>query len=254
MKVALASDVHLEFGPISFENTENADVLILSGDICVASNFGKISTNFFKECSERFPNVVYIMGNHEHYNGDFELTEKILREELEEFKNIHFLEKGTVEIGDYVFVGGTLWTDMNKNDPNTLFHVKRMMNDFVTIRNGSQFVLSPEFVYDEHSKTINYIRNAISDNTKKYVIVGHHAPSKQSIKPRYRSDNLINGAYSSDLSEFILDHPQIKLWTHGHTHDIFDYKIGETRVLCNPRGYMNYEKCADYFELLFTEI
>jgi len=94
----------------------------------------------------------------------------------------------------------------------------------------------------------------VIDSTKKYVIVGHHAPSKQSIKPRYRSDNLINGAYSSDLSEFILDHPQIKLWTHGHTHDIFDYKIGETRVLCNPRGYMNYEKCADYFELLFTEI
>jgi len=38
MKVALASDVHLEFGPISLDNTEGADVLILSGDICVAKD------------------------------------------------------------------------------------------------------------------------------------------------------------------------------------------------------------------------
>lgn len=254
MKIALASDVHLEFGAISLENDEKADVLILSGDICVAANFGKISTSFFKECSERFPNVIYVMGNHEHYNGDFQLTEKILREELEEFENIHLLEKETIELGEYTFVGGTLWTDMNKNDPNTLWHVKRVMNDFSVIRNGPGYVISPEFVYDEHCKTMQYIRSAVSDNTKKYVIVGHHAPTKQSIKPRYRGDYQMNGAYSSDLSEFILDHPQIKLWTHGHTHDIFDYKVGETRVLCNPRGYANYEKCADYFELLFTEI
>ena len=254
MKIALASDVHLEFGTISFENKENADVLILSGDICVATNFKKEVANFFKGCSQNFPNVIYIMGNHEHYNGDFQLTETILREELEEFKNIHLLEKQMIELGDFTFVGGTLWTDMNKNDPNTLFHVKRRMNDFVTVRNSPEYVLSPEFVYDEHCKTIEYFRSAISDNTKKYVIVGHHAPSKQSVKPRFMVDFLINGAYSSDLSEFILDHPQIKLWTHGHTHDTFDYMIGETRILCNPRGYIGHEKRASEFELLFTEI
>ena len=70
MKIALASDVHLEFGPISFQNTENAEVLILSGDICIAKDFGKKFEKFFAECSERFPHVVYVMGNHEHYDGD----------------------------------------------------------------------------------------------------------------------------------------------------------------------------------------
>jgi hypothetical protein len=49
----------------------------------------------------------------------------------------------------------------------------------------------------------------------------------------------MNGAYHSDLREFILDRPQIKLWTHGHTHHPFDYMIGETRIVCNPRGYEN---------------
>ena len=27
------------------------------------------------------------------------------------------------------------------------------------------------------------------------------------------------------------------LWIHGHTHESFDYEIGKTRVICNPRGY-----------------
>ncbi len=37
MKIAVASDLHLEFGDLDFENTQGAEVLILSGDICVAN-------------------------------------------------------------------------------------------------------------------------------------------------------------------------------------------------------------------------
>jgi hypothetical protein len=64
----------------------------------------------------------------------------------------------------------------------------------------------------------------------------------------------MNGAYSSRLDDFILNHPQIKLWTHGHTHEDFDYMIGTTRVVCNPRGYINYEVRADDFKLKYVEI
>jgi Icc-related predicted phosphoesterase len=38
MKIALGSDLHLEFGAIELHNTEAADVLILSGDILVAKH------------------------------------------------------------------------------------------------------------------------------------------------------------------------------------------------------------------------
>jgi hypothetical protein len=30
---------------------------------------------------------------------------------------------------------------------------------------------------------------------------------------------------------------QPDLWIHGHVHDSFDYQIGRTRIVCNPRGY-----------------
>jgi hypothetical protein len=58
----------------------------------------------------------------------------------------------------------------------------------------------------------------------------------------------MNGGYSSDLEQFILDYPQIKVWTHGHTHDTFDYMIGQCRVICNPRGYVGYEERAQEFD------
>ena len=283
MKIALASDIHLEFGSISLEN-DGADVLILSGDILVANDLkerdvydiksaadrsNKFHT-FFQEACARFPNVIYVMGNHEHYHGDFKFTLESLRNNLGYLSNLHILEKQCVTLGDVTFIGGTLWTDMNKGDALTLYHIKSMMNDFRIVNNSNREVhfkdtegkfhtrvarLCPEDVLEEHDKMKEFIRQTIEGKfNDKFVVVGHHAPSKQSTKPRYQNDTLMNGGYSSDLSEFILDHPQIKVWTHGHTHDKFDYMIGTTRVICNPRGYINYEECADRFELEYFEV
>ena len=78
--------------------------------------------------------------------------------------------------------------------------------------------------------------------------------SKMSTHPRYGDELIMNGGYSSALDEFIMDHPQIKAWFHGHTHDDFDYMVGSTRIVCNPRGYINYEDRADNFNLKTVEI
>ena len=64
----------------------------------------------------------------------------------------------------------------------------------------------------------------------------------------------MNGGYSSELDDFIQDRPQIKLWTHGHTHEDFDYQIAGCRILCNPRGYINYEERADTWRLKTVEV
>jgi len=288
MKVALASDVHLEFGPISLENTEGADVLILSGDICVAKDvmdrdvygiFDRFDRNssihqFFQECCLRFPQVVYVMGNHEHYHGDYNDTVTVLRDRLGYLANLHILDKQMVQLGGVSFIGGTLWTDMNKEDAITLMQMKGMMNDFRCVKNSKNVVnykifdennnpqfktraamFTPEDAVVDHRAMLDYIRIMIEGKfDQKFVVVGHHSPSKLSTKPQYEDEVIMNGGYSSDLSEFILDHPQIKLWTHGHTHHKFDYMIGSTRIVCNPRGYINYEPEADNFKLQFIEV
>ena len=268
MKIAICSDLHLEFGTISLENTENADVLILSGDICVAKDLMKKDNNdildrfgrsekwhqFFQECSDRFPHVLYVMGNHEHYHGDYANTVTILRDRLSYLDNLHILDKQILTVNDITFIGGTLWTDMNNEDPITLLHMKGMMNDFRCVFNGKNR-FTPEDTVEDHKKMLEYIRIIIEGKfDQQFVVVGHHAPSKLSTHPRYADEEIMNGGYSSDLSEFIMDHPQIKLWTHGHTHEDFDYMVGSTRIVCNPRGYDAYEERADRFKLKFVEV
>ena len=34
---------------------------------------------------------------------------------------------------------------------------------------------------------------------------------------------------------------QIDLWIHGHIHDAADYRLYDTRIVCNPRGYTGYQ-------------
>lgn len=295
MKIAIASDIHLEFGDLIIKNEHGADVLLLSGDICVAADIGRPDPNnfmegarsnrivdFFKRCSFQFPHVIYILGNHEHYHGDFVTTADRIRSMLasDQLSNVYLLDNEIRVIDDVTFIGGTLWTDMNRRDPLTLYHMTSMMNDFRSVKNSGRTVsyktyeqingvdnrerpvfrervatFSPEDAADEHDRFRGYIQQIVQGRPEqKFVVVGHHAPSRLSTHPRYAHDTIMNGGYSSSLDDFILDHPQIRLWTHGHTHEDFDYMIGSTRIVCNPRGYVNYESRADTWQLKYVDI
>jgi hypothetical protein len=213
--------------------------------------------DFLSQVSKEFPHVIYVAGNHEFYHGKFDGSLTDLRNECAKFPNVYFMEDDTKQIGDVTFIGCTLWTDMNGSDPLTLHIVNSGMNDFQVIRNDTQGYtkLRPAHVVSRHRSSLDYIKTVVQGNReKRYAVVGHHAPSKLSTHPRYADDIHMNGAYSSDLSEFILDHPEIKLWTHGHTHYPFDYMIGDTRIVCNPRGYIGYEPEADDFKLKYLEV
>jgi len=270
MKIKLVSDLHLEFSDININNDEGCRVLILGGDIMVAQDLhdhpetdcGMRSNvnmadlgrrqqtalrfrNFLKRCSFQFHHVVYIAGNHEFYHGKFVASLQHLRDECAKYPNVYFLERDNKEIDDVVFIGATLWTDCNKGDPLTLHALPDLMNDFKIIRHdGKRYTkLRPAHIIERHSQTLGYFKSVLTDHKdRKVVVAGHHSPSHLSVHPRYANNHAMNGGYHSDLSEFILDHPQIKLWTHGHTHHAFDYMIGSTRIVCNPRGYEGYEE------------
>jgi DNA repair exonuclease SbcCD nuclease subunit len=129
---------------------------------------------------------------------------------------------------------------MNKSDPLTLHSARDMMNDFRIIRKEYEgyTLLKPSDTVERHRKMLDYIKTVVAEKpNEKFVVVGHHSPSFQSVSEMYKAQTLMNGCYHSSLEEFILDRPQIKLWTHGHTHHPFDYMIGDTRIVCNPRGY-----------------
>lgn len=277
MKIALASDVHLEFGDLDFDNDSGADVLILGGDICVASDIAQRDPyntmgeqyrsnrfhDFFQRCCERFPHVIFIVGNHEHYHGDFAKTVPHFKDVLGYLPNLHILEKETWVLDDITFIGGTLWTDMNRRDNRTLHDISRMMNDFRCVDHSSKTEdgrgwpgrFTTTDAANDHDAMVAFIDQIVAANPAgRYVVVGHHAPSRLSTHPRYQDQFIMNGGYSSQLDDFIQDRPQIKLWTHGHTHEDFDYMIAGCRILCNPRGYINYEERADTWRLKTVEV
>ena len=306
MKIALGSDIHLEFGPIVLDNTEGADVLVLAGDICVAKHFtdrnptyvqhlAKEYREFFDHVCKEFSHVVYVMGNHEHYSGDVAHSYNILREHLD-YGNLHILEKETWRHQGHTFVGGTLWTDMNQEDVAAMSYAQSAMNDFREVLNSNRMVVrrvpvymenllytedgknggryikdakgalvpngvkfkeepahwSPEDSVADHKKMLDYV-DIVTRDPGSYIVVGHHCPSELSVAPQYKG-NMLNAAFRSNLDAFIEQRPQIRYWLHGHTHFNFNYWIGETRVVCNPRGYIGHESSADWFKLQYMEI
>ena len=263
MKIAYASDLHLEFKDIMLINTENADVLVLAGDICTVKHFHsrpemeKSYQEFFNTCSEQFKHVVYVVGNHEHYNYQFNYTILDLKRKLAHYDNIHVLDNETFEYDGKVFIGSTLWTDMNDECPLTMNAASFAMPDFKIVKyfddvNYTKY--RPEQSVEEHRFSLSYIKQVLSNTKDKDVIVvTHHSPSHKSIHPKFLHEELMNGAFHSNLDYMMEMADNIKLWIHGHTHDPFDYVIGITRVLCNPRGYPK-ENSHGSFKLQYVEV
>lgn len=258
MKLQIVSDLHMEFRDPPDIINAGADVLLLAGDICLVDHlyknpntyalpsrgvYAKDATryrDFFNHVSQEFDSVYYVLGNHEYYQGRWNNTVERLRSELEPWPNIVLMDNTWINIGDTRIIGTSLWTDLNNANPLVMEGVRFMMNDYrsITIENsGVYHKLRPIDTVKAHQYAVEFIKEGVRGWDGKIVVLGHHAPSHKSIHPKYQNQDVMNHAFVNRLDEYIIDHPQIKLWVHGHVHDCWDYMIGDTRIVCNPRGY-----------------
>ena len=277
MKIQLISDLHMEFSPAPDIRNAGADVLIMAGDICVAEHLYRNPTaglndmiqkgyyadeaikyrKFFHQVSQEFETVLYVMGNHEHYNGRWSRTADVLNEECARHSNIFLMEKHKHVINDVVFLGATLWSDLNGYDPLTELTVRDMMNDYKVITqdlNGQYHKLTPATTAAVHRSTVEWLKTQLELDSRKTVVIGHHAPSRQSIHPRFTNQPHMNGAFASSLDWMMLDTDHVAVWVHGHVHDSHDYVIGNTRVLCNPHGYPRERPDGAFNAALIVEV
>lgn len=241
MKVRIYSDIHLEhFHPTQYIPVGSGNVLVLAGDILCAKHFKKngyikdVYKKFLSDCSKNYDKILYVKGNHEFYSYNYEGTANKLKEYLP--NNFHLLENDVVTIGDWNFIGFTLWTDFRNENALEMMEAECNMNDYKVIRIGSNYrKLRANDTLNFHKESKKYLLNQLQIFKNNVFVISHHAPSYQSVPQQFKKH--ANGAYCSNLDDLIIDHPQIKYFVHGHTHNFFDYHIGQCRVICNPHGY-----------------
>lgn len=244
MKFITFSDFHDSFN-FADSITEDKDaILLIPGDIGEVNRFNNYR-NIIEVLSSKFKEVLMVPGNHEYYRSNITKVHRILKDLDDSIVNFHFLQNDFRIFDDIIILGGTLWTDYDGGNPITKLQAKLEMNDYRYIRHGPpneywKRTFSPDDAEFFHHETKSFLKETLDKqrdicDTIKTVVMTHHAPSFSSVDPNYVGDHL-NGCYCSNLDYFV-DGLNVNVWVHGHIHSSHNYMLGDTRVICNPRGY-----------------
>ena len=259
MKFRLMSDLHLEFQDkvLDFTPTplqEDFDtVLILAGDIGVGTD----AKSFIEKMCKQFYKVVYCLGNHEFYHKEYNKVRKQWRA-MEMPENFVFLDDDVAFIENVRLVGGTLWTDFDGDNWFAKQRAQDSMNDYhcIKFKEGNKHSgyrkrkFNPMDAVRAHKQTLFTITEAVREkHDGPTIVVTHHLPHPLCIHDTFKG-NALNPAYVTNLDMYIEEY-DIDVWCHGHTHNNVDVEVHNTRILCNPRGYVPHE-VNDEFDEKFT--
>jgi Icc-related predicted phosphoesterase len=248
MKLRILSDLHLEFVPF-VPPMVDSNVVILAGDIQPGDK-GVIWA------MANFPHseVIYVPGNHEYYGQSLpDHTRKLIS--IAKGSNVHVLDNEAFISGEVVFLGCTLWTDFELfGNPRVAgYYATQNLTDYRRIR------VSPSYrrlrsidTAGIHKASCHWLTLQFKQYPgKKLVVVSHHAPSPRSL-PEAIEDDILSTAYASKMDDFVAN-SNSSLWVHGHIHQNSDYYIGNTRIICNARGYSE-EQNPDFNAMMLIDI
>lgn len=234
MKIQLLSDLHLSVQPMAPPPVD-ADLLVLAGDLHRPAGAIEWARQF------DLP-TLFVAGNHEFYGSDLIGTLRDLRRHAEG-SSVRVLEHDEWRYRGVRFLGCTLWSDHRlyaspQQRDEGLRQAGALVRDFSRIRVAADFddMLTPAVAQLLFDDAVSWLERMFAEpHDGPTVVVTHFAPARGSVAARFAGSPL-NACFVSDLE------PQIRrwqpaLWLHGHVHDSFDYRIGNTRIIANPRGY-----------------
>jgi predicted phosphodiesterase len=264
MRCHYLSDLHLE-AQAYLHALPEGDVLILAGDICNAvcllPDFDGPSAQRQRDrvlalhdavCA-RFPHVLMVAGNHEHYGGRLDLTVGLLRRHLPGFT---VLDDEAVVIGGVRFWGGTLWSDLDGGDPLARRTIERQVADYRAIavlrpdETGEPVAerLRPCDTLAAHGRAVDALGASLAvPHAGPTVVITHYAPSHGGRNP-YHVGNGLDGAFASDLDGLIAALTHVPVWVHGHTHIARTYRVGATTLRVNCHGFPGRDIAARRFD------
>ncbi len=232
MRIRVLSDLHLELRPFA-PPPAAADVVILAGDIANGTAAIDWARQSFTEP------VLFVPGNHEYYGGHYQTV----RAEFEvaagpaSSNNVRLLDCSEWRFGGVRFLGCTLWADYSLLPEHeraaSMDRMRRYIPDYRLI-SFEERVLQPEDSAALCMRHRAWLSAKLAETfAGSTVVITHFVPHRGSIAPRFEG-NFANPAFVVPLDELM---ERATLWVHGHTHSAFDYSLGGTRILCNPRGY-----------------
>lgn len=254
MKAWIISDLHV----IDLEPFRSDRLLIPKADICICagdvSNSVELSIEYLARHIAPHMPIVAVLGNHDYYGSTIESgLETAKRHALS--SRISILENETAFVGDIRIIGATLWTDFEiehgvAGDEIPLPDRRAVATDYCTryitdfhailrsecLSDWMPGLVTAEELIARHTISREFIRAELAEPFPgKTIVLSHHAPSPRSLHPRFKG-RPSNAAFASDLSKLI-HQGSPHVWIHGHVHHFLDYQEGQTRVVCNPRGY-----------------
>ncbi|MBN3755943.1 metallophosphoesterase [Paraburkholderia sp. Tr-20389] len=265
MKIRVLSDLHLENDAPEIIPHADADLVVLAGDI---HNHAE-GLRWAAETFDGAVPVVYVPGNHEYYDGEFGALEAAMQDAATSIDNVHYLNNAALvdPRGQWRVLGTTLWTDFDlygtdeETRATSIAAAERAMLDYrgliqVTWTAGNDANraggsgglqdglpdntprnLTPADTLAMHRHARAWLEGELAKPfTGKTIVVTHHAPHRRSLAERYADDPVSSG-FVNHLPSLVRE--PVALWVHGHTHTAFDYVENGTRVVCNPRGYLD---------------
>jgi len=235
MRLHVLSDLHLEFDSEPPAVVEDADVVVLAGDICTGAD----GVRWAREWAQGRP-VIYLAGNHEFYGHAFPDVIASLRD-VATGTSVHVLENDELVIDGVRFLGATLWSDFDFDGPDrreiSMRVCARVVRDYQQIEYGPENrPLRPADTRAAHVRSREWLTERLAEPFDgPTVVVTHHQPIVTG-QPPNAALRAIAGAFVSDLSPLIGAEREA-LWIFGHTHRSADLVHDGTRVLSNQRGY-----------------
>ncbi|EKF42410.1 metallophosphoesterase [Nitratireductor indicus C115] len=231
------SDLHLETIPYpnAFQpQRPDFDVMVVAGDVWQGDC--RRAFQFLAQLSGGKP-VVFVLGNHEHWNGALSDGLAMARTLAIEH-GVTLLEGETISIAGCRFIGTTLWTDYALS-PEAVDPRAETGEQIDIKHDGGRRPITVGDAIMLHADARANLEKSIAeaDGDLPVVVITHHAPHPECLPFAHRN-TWSAGNSASDLSH-LTDSGRIALWVHGHIHASVDMiRPNGTRILCNPAGSM----------------
>ena len=237
MKIQLVSDTHYGMHQECTLVNPKANILILAGDIVSHPRNAKYFLTSLRKESD-IP-VLYVLGNHEFYDGNLYTTVDRYKKALKSIPDVHILEKEVFEYEGVNFLGMTMWTDLS--DPLVALAAQASLNDYEFIERKPGEHIRPSDVDEEYQTNKAWLEeNLKALRGQENVVITHHAPTVECRNTYYdyeRGNVWRRRAFCNELTTLIQQN-DIKLWCYGHTHRTKSLKLKGTRIVSNQMGFV----------------